>query len=86
MANQLSLIRCFDGFHLVNSAGAKIQLQSTGWLLYLPAFPVEAGFSNAKGATYQQQVEACSMTKAELRKHHAHLQGELVNIAFLWRT
>ena len=48
MANQLSLIRCFDGFHLVNSAGAKIQLQSTGWLLYLPAFPVEAGFSQCK--------------------------------------
>ena len=50
MANQLSLIRCFDGFHLVNSAGAKIQLQSTGWLLYLPAFPVEAGFSQCKGS------------------------------------
>ena len=26
------------------------------------------------------------MTRMELKKRHAHLQGELVNIAFLWRT
>ena len=49
-ANQLGLIRCLDGFYLVNSSGATIQLQQRGWLLYIPAFPLEAGFSHCRGS------------------------------------
>ena len=49
-ANQLSLIRSFNGYYLVNAAGALTQLQPRGHLLYLEACPAEFGFSNCRGS------------------------------------
>ena len=49
-ANQLSLIRSFNEYYLVNAAGALTQLQPRGHLLYLEACPAEFGFSNCRGS------------------------------------
>ena len=49
-ANQLSLIRSFNGYYLVNAAGALTQLQPRGHFLYLEACPAEFGFSNCRGS------------------------------------
>ena len=49
-ANQLSLIRSFNEYYLVNAAGALTQLQPRGHLLYLEACPPEFGFSNCRGS------------------------------------
>ena len=49
-ANQLSLTRSFNGYYLVNAAGALTQLQPRGRLLYLEACPAEFGFSNCRGS------------------------------------
>ena len=50
-ANQLSLIRSFNEYYLVNAAGATTQLQPRGHLLYLEACPAEFGFSNCRGSS-----------------------------------
>ena len=49
-ANQLSLIRSFNEYYLVNAAGALTQLQPRGHLLYLEACPAEFGFSSCRGS------------------------------------
>ena len=56
MANQLSLVRnSFNEFFLVNAAGATIQLQQKGHLLYLDAWPYDPEFSTCKGSSFQEE-------------------------------
>ena len=55
--NQLSLCRnIFQQYHLVNPAGAAIQLKTQGHLLYIEACSREAGFSTCKGSSLPQEV------------------------------
>ena len=87
MTNQLSLVRnIFNEYYLVNAAGATTQLQTRGHLLYIEACPRELGSATAGGVACQKRMEAYSMTRVELKKRVAHLQGELVRPASLWRT
>ena len=87
LANQLSLVRnIFNEYYLVNAAAATTQLQTRGHLLYIEACPREFGFSNCRGSSLPKKLEAYSMTRVELKKRQWQLQGELLTIAFLWRT
>ena len=55
--NQLSLCRnIFQQYHLVNPAGAAIQLKTQGHLLYIEACSREAGFSTCKRSSLPQEV------------------------------
>ena len=55
--NQLSLCRnIFQQYHLVNPAGAAIQLKIQGHLLYIEACSREAGFSTCKRSSLPQEV------------------------------
>ena len=85
--NQLSLCRnIFQQYHLVNPAGAAIQLKTQGHLLYIEACSREAGFSTCKRSSLPKKLEAYSMTRVELWKRKWQLQGELWMVAFLWKT
>ena len=50
--NQLGLLRTnFQQYHLVNKAGAAIQLKTHGHLLYIEACPCESGFNTCRGSS-----------------------------------
>ena len=56
VANQLSLVRnSFNEFFLVNAAGATIQLQQKGHLLYLDAWPYDPELSACRGSSFQEE-------------------------------
>ena len=53
--NQLGLLRNnFQQYHLVNKAGAAIQLKTHGHLLYIEACPRESGFNTCRGSSLPQ--------------------------------
>ena len=76
IANQLSLIRTsFNEFYLVNSAGAKTQLQPRGHLLYLEAWPREFGFNNCRGSSFQQNSESLLNDKSRTQEEAVTSSG-----------
>ena len=96
LREQLSIVMSNNGeINLVNTAGAKTQLQNKGHLLYLGAWPMDSGFELANGVAYHNIMEAYSMTRVELTKMQLcnmslttrgfHLQGEQMDPASLWR-
>ena len=53
--NQLGLLRTnFQQYHLVNKAGAAIQLKTHGHLLYIEACSRESGFNTCRGSSLPQ--------------------------------
>ena len=97
LTNQLSIVMSNKGaIHLVNQAGAKIQLQNKGHLLYLDAWPMDSGFGTCNWSSFPQPMEASSMTRMELTKMQLcnmslttrsfRLQGEQMDPASPWKT
>ena len=72
-ANQLSLIRSFHGYYLVNAAGALTQLQPRGHLLYLEACPAEFGFSNCRGSNLPTTSGSLLDDKGRTQEEAVHI-------------
>ena len=87
MQNQLSLCRnIFQQYHLVNTAGAAIQLKTQGHLLYIEACSRESGFNTCKGSSLPQEVGSLLDDKSGTLGRESGNFRELWIVAFLWRT
>ena len=83
MQNQLSLCRnIFQQYHLVNTAGAAIQLKTQGHLLYIEACSRESGFSTCKRSSLPQEVGSLLDDKSGTLEEEVATSGGALDSSF----
>ena len=81
--NQPSLCRnIFQQYHLVNTAGAAIQLKTQGHLLYIEACSRESGFSTCKRSSLPQEVGSLLDDKSRTLEEEVATSGGALDSSF----